>query len=141
MIDRPTDPRRRARPGMTWASEAAGTRHLFVRDLIVEARIGVYDVEKLKPQRVRLNLDLTVAVPDAPVADDISTVVSYEPLVRHARALARDEHHDLVETLAEKLAAFCLDHPMVHGVRVRVEKLDVFPDAAAVGVEIERLER
>jgi dihydroneopterin aldolase len=44
----------------------------------------------------------------------------------------------LVETLAERLAAFCLKDSRVVAVRVRVEKLDVFADAASVGVEIVR---
>jgi len=123
----------------TWASARAGTRHLFVRDLVVDARIGVYEAEKRKTQRIRINLDLTVATPAPPMRDDLRTVVSYEPLVRFARALAGDAHLDLVETFAERLADHCLGHPMVRAARVRVEKLDVFPDAASVGVEIERL--
>ena len=43
-----------------------------------------------------------------------------------------------VETLAERIAEQCLADPRVQLARVRVEKLDVFPDAASVGVEIER---
>jgi dihydroneopterin aldolase len=44
----------------------------------------------------------------------------------------------LLETLAEEIAAICLQDGRVRSVRVRVEKLDIFPDAASVGVEIER---
>jgi len=46
-----------------------------------------------------------------------------------------------VETLAERIAALCLDDARVRSVRIRVEKLDVFPDATSVGVEIERHSR
>jgi dihydroneopterin aldolase len=42
----------------------------------------------------------------------------------------------LVETLAERVAAFILAHPRVVGATVRIEKLDVGP--GAVGVEIVR---
>ena len=40
--------------------------------------------------------------------------------------------------LAEALAAMCLDDPRVRVARIRVEKLDVFANIGAVGVEIER---
>ena len=42
------------------------------------------------------------------------------------------------ETLAERIAEACLTDPRVHLARIRVEKLDVFPDLASAGVEIER---
>lgn len=113
-----------------------GVRHLFVRDLVVAARIGVYAHEKAASQRVRLNLDL--AVQEGSGQDRIEAVVSYEPFVVAARQLALEAHSELVETLAEKLAAFCLQDRRVLSARVRVEKLDVFEDAASVGVEIER---
>jgi dihydroneopterin aldolase len=46
-----------------------------------------------------------------------------------------------VETLAEQIAALCLEDRRVRVARVRVEKLDVFVDATSVGVEIERVTR
>lgn len=113
-----------------------GVRHLFVRDLVVSARIGVYAHEKTASQRVRLNLDL--AVEEGSGEDRIEAVVSYEPFIVAARQLALEAHNELVETLAEKLAAFCLQDRRVLSARVRVEKLDVFEDAGSVGVEIER---
>ncbi|MBT4741452.1 MAG: dihydroneopterin aldolase, partial [Rhodospirillaceae bacterium] len=47
-------------------------------------------------------------------------------------------HINLVETLAERIAQTCLQHPDCDTVRVRIEKLDVFEDVESVGVEIER---
>jgi dihydroneopterin aldolase len=44
----------------------------------------------------------------------------------------------LVETLAERIAEACLADPRIHLARIRVEKLDIFADAASAGVEIER---
>ncbi len=49
-----------------------------------------------------------------------------------------DRHINLVETPAEEIAELCLANPRVVVVRVKVEKLDVEPDAAGVDVEIER---
>jgi dihydroneopterin aldolase len=123
---------------MPIAGAAKGTRHLLVRDLVLAARIGVHLHEHGAPQRVRLNLDLEVAGSGAPPADDLAQVVDYEALIERVRRLVASRHVNLVETLAEQVAALCLDDPRARSVRVRVEKLDVIPDAAAVGVEIER---
>jgi dihydroneopterin aldolase len=115
---------------------ADGVRHLIVRDLVVPGRIGIYAHERAKTQRVRINIDL--GVEDAPADGGIEGVVSYEPIVIAARQLALESHTELVEQLAEKLAQFCLQDGRVLTARVRVEKLDVFHDASAVGVEIVR---
>ncbi len=116
---------------------AVGVRRVFVRDLVLPARIGIYEHEKTGPQRVRINLELEVA-DGAPTADGIDCVVSYEPLVRAARDILAAGHIALLETLAERLAAVCLADPRVALARIRVEKLDVFPEAESVGIEIER---
>jgi len=114
-------------------------RHVFVHELMLNANIGVYHHEKLATQRIRINLDLAVREGDmAVVDDDISNVVCYEDVVSRIRALVDSGHVNLVETLAERIAELCLNDRRVRVARVRVEKLDVFPDATSVGVEIER---
>jgi 7,8-dihydroneopterin aldolase/epimerase/oxygenase len=124
---------------MPIADAAKGTRHLLVRDLVLAARIGVHAHEQHAPQRVRLNLNLAVAESGQPLGDDLAQVVDYEALIERVRRLVASRHVKLVETLAEQVAALCLDDPRVRSARVRVEKLDVIADAAAVGVEIERI--
>ena len=57
------------------------------------------------------------------------------------RAIVSARHVRLVETLAERIAICCLVDERVVSARVRVEKLDVFPDAVSAGVEIERVRR
>ncbi|WP_142847509.1 dihydroneopterin aldolase [Telmatospirillum sp. J64-1] len=122
-------------------ADAQGSmRHVFVRDLVLDCSIGVYAHEKMAPQRVRVNLDLGVRELDpAMIGDEIGNVVCYEKIVTGVRAIVADGHVNLVETLAERIAEMCLLDPRVRTARVRVEKLDVFEDAASVGVEIERL--
>lgn len=112
-------------------------RRLFVHDLVLDAAIGIYAHEHGRTQRVRINIDLAVEE-TGPIEEDIRRVVSYEPFVEAARALVAAGHIQLVETLAERLAERCLAHPRVAEARIRVEKLEAFPDAGSVGVEIER---
>lgn len=117
-------------------------RHVFVRDLMLEAHIGVHQHEKLGPQRIRVNVDLAVWEKDVDgIGDKLANVVCYEQVVSGIRALVAEGHVNLVETLAEQIAALCLEDARVHIARVRVEKLDVFADATSVGVEIERVTR
>ena len=127
------------------ASARDRLRHVFIRDMVLPARIGVYPHERTEAQRVRVNVDLAVEedrtpIPDRPltVTEELARVVDYESIAKRVRAIVGERHVRLVETLAESLAQACLADPRVRSARIRVEKLDVFPDAAAAGVEIER---
>lgn len=128
-----------------FADITQATRRMFIRDLTLAASIGVYSHEREARQRVRINVELAVFddgaqnVSRAAVgADDLARVVDYEAIVNRIRAITTTGHIQLVETLAERLAESCLTDARIRRVLVRVEKLDVFADAAAVGVEIER---
>jgi dihydroneopterin aldolase len=111
---------------------------IFVRDLEMIASVGVHAHEKIAPQRIRVSIDLTVG-PRAPDATDtVDTVLSYENVVKGIRAIVATGHFQLIETLAERVAAACLTHYSVSAVKVKIEKPDIFPDAATVGIEIER---
>jgi dihydroneopterin aldolase len=120
------------------ASAASGLRHVFVRDLDLMALIGIYEHERRDPQRIIVNIDLSVKEGSGPTDDDISHVVSYEVVVKKVEAIIAEGHTNLVETLCEKIAAACLRDKRVMAARVRVEKPDIIPNARSVGVEIER---
>ena len=113
-------------------------RHVFVRDLELEANIGVYRREKGRLQPVRINIDLTVEETAGVVGDRLENVVDYGAVVEAVKAILASGHLNLVETLAEQIAAHCLTDSRVKVARVRIEKLQVVPEAASVGVEIER---
>lgn len=110
------------------STPAAVSTRCFVRDLVMDALVGVYAHERIKPQRIRLNLDLEIIAPGI-TGEDMAAVV---------KGLVNQGHVTLIETLAERIAERCLADARIASVKVRVEKLDVFPDAASVGVEIER---
>ena len=124
------------------ASSARNLRHVFLRDLTLSASIGVHPHEHAAPQRVRINIDLGVeddgARPLSRGRDELKRVVDYEKVATAVRAIVAAGHVRLVETLAERVAEACLVDPRVHLARIRIEKLDIFADAASAGVEIER---
>lgn len=112
-------------------------RHVFIRDLVLSCSIGVHRYERTNQQRIRVNIDLAVR-DDRDLDDDIGNVVCYEQITTGVREIVASRHINLVETVAEEIAAMCLEDQRVRSVRVRVEKLDILPDAASVGVELER---
>ncbi len=114
-----------------------GVRHVFLRDMVLQASIGWYAHEHGSTQRVRINVDLGVDEGADP-SDDLKRVVSYETVAAAVREIVASGHIKLVETLAERIAATCLADPRVRFARIQVEKLDVFADAAAAGVAIIR---
>ena len=118
--------------------EAGRLRLVRVRDLVLPVSIGIYDHEKQAPQRVCINVELKVREGDGPIGDDIANVLSYEDIVNGIKAIVADGHINLVETLAESIAEFCLADGRVALARIGVDKLDIVPEAASVGVEIER---
>ena len=120
------------------ASAGARIRHVFVRDLDLMASIGIYETERAEPQRIIVNIDLSVGEGEGPNDDEIGHVVSYEIVVKKVEAILAEGHINLVETLCEKIAAACLKDRRVMAARVRVEKPDIIPNAKSVGVEIER---
>jgi dihydroneopterin aldolase len=130
------------------ADAARGLRHVFLRDMVLNASIGVFAHEQDAPQRIRINVDLAV-VDDGAWAlsrsavgrDELSRVVDYAVVADQVRAIVGAGHVRLVETLAERIAEACLEDERVEHVRIRIEKLDVFADAASAGIEIERRRR
>jgi 7,8-dihydroneopterin aldolase/epimerase/oxygenase len=127
------------------ASSARALRHMFLRDMVLTASIGVHPHEHAVTQRVRINVDLGVeddgALPlsRSPVGrDELARVVDYEKVADRVRSIVAAGHVRLVETLADRIAEACLADNRVHFARVRVEKLDIFADATSAGVEIER---
>ena len=113
-------------------------RRVFVRDLILNCAIGIHAHEQNAPQRVRINLELIVCEDERNLLDRIENVVDYETIVDGVRAITKESHINLVETLAERIAGLCLIDSRVARVWVSVEKLDIYAEAQSVGVEIER---
>ena len=123
---------------LKYADAARSVRHVFVRDLLLESSIGIYDHEKEHVQKILVNIDLSVTEETVPLNDDYDNVVCYEKVVNGIKNIVDSGHVELVETLAEKIADINLIDPRVLAVRVRVEKLEAIENTTSVGVEIER---
>ena len=112
-------------------------RRLFLRDYEVWINIGVHDFEKRGEQRVVINVDLYVPLAlSTPKADELDEVVDYDFIRRTIALRVQQGHVHLQETLVDDVLRLMLAHPRVKAARVSTEKPDVYPDCAAVGVEV-----
>ena len=128
--------RRKSRPGRAKKQAAKRGYRVFVRDLVLPCRIGIHPHERELAQRVRFTVEIDAI--ESSAGDDIAGVVSYEDIVLGIKRIVGTGHINLVETLAEEVAALCLSDSRVSAARIRIEKLDVIREAGSVGVEIER---
>jgi dihydroneopterin aldolase len=110
---------------------------VFVRDLTLDAVIGIHAHEHSDPQPIRINIELEVILP-AEIADTYENVLGYDVVAQRAETIVTSGHVKLVETLAERIAAACLEDNRVQVARVRIEKLAAVARTASVGVAIER---
>jgi dihydroneopterin aldolase len=117
--------------------QLAGCRRLFLTDYEVKIHIGVHDFEKQAPQRVLINVDLYVPLAvSTPRGDALSEVLDYDFIRRSVQERVARGHIELQETLVDDIVATMLAHPMVAAACVSTAKPDVYPDCAAVGVEV-----
>lgn len=121
-------------------ASAAGTRlrRVFVHGLEIVASVGLLEYEKRYEQRIIVSVDLAVRDDYDGVSDRLSDVLDYGKVVDDIARLIQSEHVNLIETLAERIAAQCLSDGRVERVRVRIEKPEVLPSCRSVGIEIER---
>jgi dihydroneopterin aldolase len=109
---------------------------ITVRDDIRVVEIGAFGSERGVTQRLRFNVLLEVAPHEAAREDDVDLVLSYDTITDAIEAELAAERLNLLETLAERIAARCLIDPRAARAFVRIEKLD--RGTGALGVEIVR---
>lgn len=120
---------------------AGAIRQVFVHDYETIAQIGVWDHEKERTQKIRINVDLSVCEKANHHQDQLENVLCYFEIVKGIEAIIAAGHINLVETLAENIASLCLADKSVMKAMVRVEKLEAVEKAASVGVAVERFQQ
>lgn len=81
---------------------------------------GVYDFERVEPQPFIVDVECELA--PRPASDDLATTVDYAELSRAIAADVTGEPVNLIETLAERVAATCLSRSAIQSVEVTVHK-------------------
>src|SRR5690348_4266303 len=111
---------------------------IVIRELRVEALIGIHRRERHVMQT--LSIDLEIGLPSDAVfeSDKVSDTIDYEQVALRIRALAASGHFRLVETLADRIAHVLLDDFHAPWAKVSVAKVGILGNARYVGVTIER---
>ena len=103
---------------------------IMARGLTFTACHGVLATEKVVPQTFKLDLDLFLDLGAAGMSDDLNDTVSYAEVFEQVRKIVENESYNLLEALAENIAAALLcDYPL-QGVEVTIYK----PDAPVNGI-------
>ncbi|TAH34778.1 MAG: dihydroneopterin aldolase [Alphaproteobacteria bacterium] len=110
---------------------------ILISNLVVAARIGIFEEEKNTPQRIRIHCIIELAPQTRSGKDDITDTIRYDTVRQNIIHLLTGQHTELLETAAENIAKLCLADKRAAAATIRIEKLDVFPDCQ-VGVEITR---
>ena len=114
---------------------------IFVQELRVETRIGVYAWEQHFTQPLMIDLELALPSAKAFASDDLADALDYAAVVKRIQAFAADHPHKLLERFAEALADLVRVEFGSPWVRVRVAKLAPVAGVKRLGVVIERGER
>lgn len=107
---------------------------IFLRDHVLSAEIGAFQSERGQEQRLRFNLTVDLRESVAGAEDHVDHVLSYDVLTQAVYTAMADQRYNLVETLAERIAAEVLAHPRAACIAVSVEKLDRGPGALGVSI-------
>ncbi len=120
------------------AGDTLEARRIFIRGLVLDIVIGVHAHEQVRTQQVAIDVDLYLSPVPPPRRDALEEVLNYEEVRDAVRQIAFRERFKLLESLAERVAAECLANFGVTGVRIAIEKLEIFEDAKGVGFELIR---
>lgn len=111
---------------------------IYLHGLKCECTIGVWDWEKAIKQTLVLDIELATDAAKAAVNDNLNDALDYQAITKRVQAFASDNAFELIETLAEKLAALILNEFDTTWVKIKLDKGRAVAGVKNVGVLIER---
>ena len=114
---------------------------IFLNELKVETVIGIWEWERKIRQTVVIDLEMSADIAKAAATDSVEDTLNYKLVAKRIQQFVEDSSYQLVETLAEKIAAIVRDEFDVQWVKVRLNKPGAIRGSRDVGVLIERGDR
>lgn len=111
---------------------------VFIEDLKVNATIGIYDWERKIKQPLAFDVEMATDIRRAAETDAIEDTLNYKAVSKRITAFVEASEYQLVETLAEKVAALVLDEFDVSWLRLTLYKPGAVRGSRAVGIRIDR---
>jgi dihydroneopterin aldolase len=122
--------------GLVPAALAPKTRKIMLEDFDLPVDIGFHDFEIGTPQRLRVNVEVWLSEAAFPTCDTVAAAWNYDTLRTDIVALVEGGRFNLQETVAHAIYDLVASRQGVTAIRVSTRKPDIYPDCAAVGVEI-----
>ena len=111
---------------------------VFIRQLEINAIIGIYDEERTRKQKVVLDIDMAWDIEAVAKSESIDDALNYKTLTDHLKEDVGSSEFQLIETLAEHVAKLILDGYKVQWLRLKLHKPEALDGETNVGVEITR---
>ena len=113
-------------------------KKVLIKDLLLDLKLGYYDFEKEKPQKVKFSLEIDY-VDKKPSSDkDLKSIVNYSKIVKLIKKLVKNKHYNFLETLAEDVFDELFKDKRIDKISLQIEKLEIMKDCSSVGIQISK---
>ena len=113
-------------------------KKVLVKELILNLKLGYYDFEKEKPQKVKFSLEIDYKDKKPSNDKDLKSIVNYSKVVRLIKKLVKNKHYNFLETLAEDVFDELFKDKRIEKINLKIEKLEIMKDCSSVGIQISK---
>jgi dihydroneopterin aldolase len=111
---------------------------VFIKGLNIQTTIGFFSWEKEIKQTLVIDVAMGWNTAHAAENDELAKTLDYADISTAIAAFANNNPVDLIETLAERLAAYLMETYHIPWLNLKIGKPGAVHNADTVGVEIER---
>ena len=111
-------------------------KKILIKELILDLKLGYYDFEKEKPQKVKFNLEVDYEDKKPTSDKDIKSIVNYGKIVKLIKKLTKNRHYNFLETLAEDVFDVLFKDRRIGKIMLQIEKLEILKQCTSVGIQI-----
>tara|TARA_A100001388_G_scaffold87934_1_gene63565 strand:- start:661 stop:1086 length:426 start_codon:yes stop_codon:yes gene_type:complete len=113
-------------------------KKVLIKELILDLKLGYYDFEKEKPQKVKFSLEIDYEDKKPSNDKDLKSIVNYAKIVKLIKKLVKNKHYNFLETLAEDVFDELFKDRRIDKISLRIEKLEILKDCSSVGIQISK---
>ena len=111
-------------------------KKILIKELTLDLKLGYYDFEKNKPQKVKFSLEIDYEDKKPTNDKDIKSIVNYGKVVELITKLVKNKHYNFLETLAEDVFDELFKDKRIGKIMLRIEKLEILKECSSVGIQI-----
>ena len=111
-------------------------KKILINELILDLKLGYYDFEKEKSQKVKFNLEVDYEDKKPTSDDDIKSIVNYGKLVKLIKKLTKNKHYNFLETLAEDVFDVLFKDKRIGKIMLQIEKIEILKGCTSVGIQV-----